>query len=643
MKNSKASIVLSIVLLTVFLFSTVTPVFAAPQDTIRIWVSYQSGSKTEVSQALDKANAHIYYDFPELEAYVVSLPEAALNGIRRNPFVVAIEADPMRYPVEPIPNQLIEQFDDIIIEDGQTIPWGVTAVQAPMAWEVDVNDDIFGDATGAGITVCIIDTGYYQDHEDLGDATGGFSQIVGEDWTTDGYGHGTHVAGTINAEDNDIGVVGVSPGKVNLFIVKIFDNTGAWVRRASDLVAAIYTCRDEGNADIISMSLSGTQASKKEQKAFDALYAEGILHVAAASNDHDPELISDPYHYPASYDSVISVSAVDSNLSVADFSQQNDKVELAAPGVAVLSTIPYIDTTSFMVEENLYSAYHIEYSARGEATGDLVDGGLCGVATGGWSSNVVLCKRGDISFYDKVMNVQNSSGTAAIIYNNVEGDLYATLGEGNSSTIIAVSVSQEIGQQLVNNKIGKPAKITSEYESPANGYEAWDGTSMATPHVAAVAALVWSAYLDLSNVQIREALVASALDLGDEGRDVKYGYGLVQALDALEYLGEPPVSDQLFVEITSPTDEQVYSYSETVPIHVSVTYGYDSVIEAKVTLTITDSRRKSTTQTLTTDANGKADFDYIITNRKKGTYTITATATKGGYLTGMDSLTFPVQ
>jgi serine protease len=59
---------------------------------------------------------------------------------------------------------------------------------------------------------------------------------------------------------------------------------------------------------------------------------------------------------------------------------------------------------------------------------------------------------------------------------------------------------------------------------------------MATPHVSGVAALLWSSNPDLTNVQIREAMAMTAMDLGAEGRDPYYGYGLVQAYDALQYL-----------------------------------------------------------------------------------------------------------
>ena len=94
---------------------------------------------------------------------------------------------------------------------------------------------------------------------------------------------------------------------------------------ASDLVAAIYECRDNG-ANVINMSLGGGSSSRKEQRAFDSVYASGVLSIAAAGNDN----VGDP-HYPAAYSSVVSVSAVDEANLKADFSNYGDHVELAAP------------------------------------------------------------------------------------------------------------------------------------------------------------------------------------------------------------------------------------------------------------------------------------------------------------------------
>ena len=233
---------------------------------------------------------------------------------------------------------------------------------------------------------------------------------------------------------------------------------------------------------------------------------------------------------------MVSVAALDEESAVADFSQQNDQVELAAPGVAVLSTVPWIASDTLTVDGVTYTGQHIEYAATGSVSGDLVDGGLC-TTQGAWTGSVVLCQRGDTSFYDKVMAVQNAGGMAAIIYNNEPGNFLGTLGEGASSLIPALSLSMEDGQYLVADKVGATGFVVSTLEKPASGYEAWDGTSMATPHVSAVAALLWSAHPELTNAQIREAMTSTAYDLGAIGRDIAYGYGLVQAKDALDTLG----------------------------------------------------------------------------------------------------------
>jgi subtilisin family serine protease len=101
--------------------------------------------------------------------------------------------------------------------------------------------------------------------------------------------------------------------------------------------------------------------------------------------------------------------------------------------------------------------------------------------------------------------------------------------------IIAISLSQEDGQAALAY-LGQVATVQSATPIPGSSYEAWNGTSMATPHVSGVAALLWSANPDWTNVQIREAMTMTALDLGEPGRDIAYGYGLVQAYDALLYL-----------------------------------------------------------------------------------------------------------
>ena len=288
----KHSVALMMGLLLVLV--AVLPAFSAGEA--RVFVEYRPGMRGAVQSALQGAGAEFHYTFERLNSFVVSVPEKALDGLRHNPNIVSIETDPVRELVRNMPAPVAES-----VLPEQVVPYGVDMVQARDIW--DANYDLKVDKkapTGAGRTVCIIDTGFYNEHEDfMGvDLLGGVSQ-VDDNYLSDGYGHGTHVAGTIVAQNNDYGVVGVTPGTVSLYIVKIFDDAGAWVSKAhaSDLIEAAYLCAD-GEANIISMSLSGTNKSGKEEQAFDDLYYNyGILHVAAASNDGIEE-----YHYPASYD-----------------------------------------------------------------------------------------------------------------------------------------------------------------------------------------------------------------------------------------------------------------------------------------------------------------------------------------------------
>lgn len=637
MKISRVKIPITIFIVAVFLVIAISPVIGSADETVRIWVNYAPNRKSEVAQALNRVNATFHYDFPELDAYVVTLPAAAIEGILRNPFVVGIEEDVPRYLIEPVSTEIEPLSDYGVQQNGQIVPYGIDMVQARDVWDSNNDGEIDdGAPTGEGITVCVIDTGYWNEHEDLVDDVDGVSQISGEEFLEDEHGHGTHVSGTIGAIHNNIGVVGVSPGTVGYYIVKIFNNDGVWVPGSSDLVAAVNECAENG-AKVINMSLGGSSRSRNEEQAFNNWYEKGVLHVASAGNAGNNQ-----QSFPASYSSVISVAAIDENKVVADFSQQNNQVELSAPGVRVLSTVPFIDESYLEVAETQYSANHIYNSARGNASGNLVYGGLCN-STGSWNGMVVLCQRGEISFYDKVRNVENSGGAAAVIYNNEPGNFYGTLGD-NTSEIIALSISQEDGEYLVANKLDVFTEVSSTFTQPDSGYEAWSGTSMAAPHVSGVAALVWSDNPGWSNTQIRTALQETAEVLGSSRA---YGYGLVQAQAALDYLrGEeppPPSEDQLLVSIS--TNKANYIDGETVVITIEVTSDSVSVEGASVTASVRGSRGRTISYSDTTNADGTVVFNYTINTRRTGTgtYTISASAAKAGYETSEAQKTFIVQ
>lgn len=535
-------------------------------NAVRVLVEFKPGTRGAVQSALQGAGAEFHYTFDKFNTFAVTVPEAALNGLQHNPNIVSIEEDAVRYPIAVMPSGVAAPSADTVDANGQTVPYGIDMVQARDVWDANRDGAIdAGAPVGDSLTLCIIDSGLYVGHEDMQgvNVVGGYTDISGG-WATDGFGHGTHVAGTITAMNNNLGVVGVLPGTANLYIVRVFGDDGAWAY-SSSLVDAADHCVSAG-AKIISMSLGGGRKSKLEERAFDSYYAQGVLPIAAAGNDGTTD-----YSYPASYDSVVSVAAIDSAMTVADFSQKNNQVELAAPGVGVLSTLPYVDENYVSAGGVDYVANHIEYAARGTASGTLVDGGLCD-SVGAWNGAVVLCERGAISFYDKVINVQNGGGVAAVIYNNEPGNFFGTLGDGYSSNIIGLSLSQEDGQYLVANQLGTPATVSSNLYQPASGYEAWDGTSMATPHVSSVAALVWSAVPTATNQEIRDALDATAYDLGAAGRDDSYGFGLVQAADAIAYLGGGGGGG---------------GGSSDVPMHVADLDGVGAVSRNKWTATVT--------------------------------------------------------
>ncbi|WP_299791835.1 S8 family serine peptidase [uncultured Shewanella sp.] len=468
----------------------------------RYIVKFKPGAGAKGAAQLSAIGARQQLELHEYDAAAFTIPSNALKGLQHNPNIEYIEPDAKRYLLS------------------QTIPYGIPMVQA----------DQLSDSAAGNMTVCIIDSGYQRSHEDLpgsGTVNGASDDGGAGDWFVDEVHHGTHVAGTIAALNNSVGVLGITPNdKLNLFIVKVFDASG-WAY-SSSLVAALGVCEDNG-ANVINMSLGGSFKSRTEERAFTAAHERGVLSIAAAGNDGNTR-----HSYPASYRDVISVAAVDENKQHASFSQRTSQVELAAPGVHVLSPVP-METglaTTTLVAGAEYSAIGMGGSPLGTESGVLIDCGLGDSQCNDAAGAVCLIQRGgNIAFSDKVLACEDGGGIAAIIYNNVSGSLSGTLGEVVTH-IPSVGVSKADGEVMLG-LLGSSATVSLL----ASNYAYFDGTSMATPHVAGVAALVWSHHLACTNTDIRDALRASAEDLGVTGRDDYYGYGLVQAREASLYLG----------------------------------------------------------------------------------------------------------
>lgn len=476
----------------------------AAADTARVIVAFKTGNGAAMKSAVAALKGEIKHEIAGMNAVAIEMPRAALKGLQNNPNIEYVEEDAIRVPFA------LTSPSGPPYATGQLVPYGIKMVQA----------DQLPDTNAANRKVCIIDSGIDRSHEDLsGNAmTGEFDSGTGW-WYTDENHHGTHVAGTVAAINNSgVGVVGVNPNKkLNLHIVKVFGADG-WAY-SSTLATAANKCGAAG-ANVISMSLGGASPNKTEQRAFDALQARGILNIAAAGNDGNTRI-----SYPAGYSSVMMVGALDENKAWATFSQYNRKVEISAPGVSVLSTVPMNSGTSaaLTVGATVYAPGSMDGSPVKTASAPLADFGLGDQVNAAVAGKVCLIARGSIDFAVKVSNCQNSGGVGAVVYNNVAGGFGGTLGTTVTS-IPSVTASDTEGAAM-KAQLGQLAtvKVTS------SSYAYYDGTSMATPHVSAVAALVWSYFPSCTGSQIRSTLTKSALDLGPAGRDNKFGYGLVQA------------------------------------------------------------------------------------------------------------------
>lgn len=204
----------------------------------------------------------------------------------------------------------------------QVIPYGIARIGGPISGSVNVD-------------VAVIDTGIDASHPDL-NVIDGVNFAKGKNWS-DGNGHGTHVAGTIAAKNNDIGVIGVAPG-ANLYAVKVLDNRGSGF--TSDVIAGVnWVAANADTIDVANMSLGGSASNTLNAAVENAVNA-GVVFVVAAGNESTDACSKSP----ASAPSAITVSALDdrdgvsNNDPFASFSNYGSCVDMIAPGVLILST-----------------------------------------------------------------------------------------------------------------------------------------------------------------------------------------------------------------------------------------------------------------------------------------------------------------
>lgn len=410
----------------------------------------------------------VIYNYSLIPAMAVTLSEQAVQGLERNPHVVRIEQDQKVHAT------------DIEMDNS----WGVKRIGSS-----DVHDGSLFDAEGnniaankgAGVKIGIIDSGINYLHPDLYDNyAGGYDFAVYDTDPMDVYGHGTHVAGTACAVDNNngsddpdskLGVIGVAP-ECDLYSLRVLNDDG--VGYETDIMAAIEwalgreitlpafgatpTTTVQGiRLDVVNLSLGRSgEYLESSRLLFEAAANEELVIVAAAGNSGNPAGRGVNTIYPAKYESVIAVGATDINDDRATFSSTGPEVELAAPGADVYST--WNDELGY-------------YTPVPVCTGELVD-------------------------------------------------------------------------------------VNGDGELDGECYKYGSGTSMASPHVAGVATLIIAAGVTDGQI-VREILQQTALDLGEEGRDPRFGFGLVDAAAAVIMASGYNYNTAPNVDIIDPVDGAV--------------------------------------------------------------------------------------
>ncbi|NUQ68143.1 MAG: S8 family serine peptidase [Phycisphaerales bacterium] len=408
--------------------------------------------------------------------------------------------------------------DPIVHAQVQDTPYGITMVNAPAAWPT------YG--KGAGARVAVLDTGVQFGHPDLPAPVLSTSFINGEA-VDDFHSHGTHVSGTVLALDNDIGVVGVAP-EASLMIGKVLANSGSG--STSGVMAGVDWAATNG-ANVINMSLGGGGFSQGFLDLAQQVFNANVVIVASAGNS----AVSNP-SYPGAYEPIISVVSLTSTGALSSFSNFGPTVDVAAPGSSVRSTIPLI-TSEVTWGGTPRSANILTGSAIANASGQVIYCGLGESAAdypASVAGNIAHVRRGaGVSFFDKADRARDAGAVGVVISNNVSGNFTGTLNA--TFNIPVVAISQADGNTL-EAASGVQGSIT--IQMAGSGYGNKSGTSMASPHVAGVAGMLYSIYgsQGVTSAQVRQAIEQSATDLGDPGRDDTFGHGLVNVVAASEYL-----------------------------------------------------------------------------------------------------------
>jgi subtilisin family serine protease len=310
------------------------PLSAEDRYIVVLEESSGNSMRTASAMAADSAGViptYVYHNV--FNGFAAVIPDQQLDAVRGDPRVKAV-----------VPDRVVHAFK-------QTRPTGVDRIDA----DQNATAGIDGRDERVDVDVAVLDTAGNDTHPDLNVFAS--TNCTNSPIDSDDDGHGTHVGGTIGALDNDIGVVGVAPG-ARLWNVRVLKNGwgyDSWIICGLDFVA-----EHAGEIEVANLSLGGGGSDSNCQtnvrdlfhQAFCRTVAAGVTVVVAAGNESS----NAARHTPAAYDEVITVSALaDSDGlpggvgaatsagpddSLAQFSNFGADVDIAAPGVSILSTVP---------------------------------------------------------------------------------------------------------------------------------------------------------------------------------------------------------------------------------------------------------------------------------------------------------------
>lgn len=270
-------------------------------------------SDAEFDKILKTNNGKIAEKIGELPVHVISVPEhaeeAVVRALSKNPNIEFAELD------------MAEELTATVPNDPQYVSaWHLAKIQAANAWDVSKAD---------GITIAILDTGVDGAHPDLaGKMLPGWNAVDASSNTADVQGHGTSVAGTAAAATNNaVGVAGVAWNAKILPVRITNDSTGYayWSNIARGLSWAA-----DNNADVANISYEAYKSSSINTAAQYMRGKGGLVVVAAGNSGVDPGYADNA--------AMIVVSATDSSDAKASWSNYGAVVDVAAPGVSILTT-----------------------------------------------------------------------------------------------------------------------------------------------------------------------------------------------------------------------------------------------------------------------------------------------------------------